>query len=754
MKAVFKKITSLLAAGLFAAGPLQAQEDLVQYVDPRIGTAEHGHVFMGANVPFGAVQLGPSNVTQGWDWCSGYHVSDTTIVGFAHTHLSGTGIGDLGDVLLMPLSGKIPSTDRGSIENPESGYLSPYSHANEVAAAGFYSVELDRYQVRAELTSTERVGAHRYTFHNAKEEAHVLVNLKDGIGWDKATETSIVVVDEFRVEGYRHSKGWSEDQRLFFAIEFSEPVRKIAFFDDTKPVKGKTAIGGDKAKAVFSFGKKHAGVIEAKVAISPVSSPKAWENMKAEAPGFDFDGLKAKAAQKWGEALEKVKIDSKDESVKRTFYTAMFRTMTAPSLFNDHDGAYRGSDKKVYPNPGFDNLTTFSLWDTYRAAHPLYTITQPERVNDMVNSLLTIEAQQDQLPVWHLMGSETNTMVGFHSIPVIVDAYLKGFDGFDAEEAYAAIRKFKDYDQRGLNFVRNQEYIPADKEEEAVAKALEYAIDDYAIAMMAKKLGKMEDYDLFMKRAGYYRHYFDRDIQFMRGKLADGSWRTPYDPIKSTHREDDFCEGNGWQYTWLVPHDVEGLVDLFGSDIAFANKLDSLFIIEGDMGEGGSPDITGLIGQYAQGNEPGHHTIYLYNYVGQPWKTAEMARRISSEMFNDQVNGMPGNEDVGQMSAWYVFNALGFYPVNPVAGDYVLGSPTVDQAEIQVPGNKTFKVIAKNNSEKNIYIQSVKLEGKDYPYSFIRHEDIMKGGTLELQMGDTPSIHWGISPEYRPQSLK
>ena len=715
-----------------------AEKETIDYVDPYIGSGGHGHVFVGANVPFGAVQLGPNNETQGWDWCSGYHYSDSILIGFAHTHLSGTGIGDLGDVLFMPVAGSY--THAADPENPYD-WKSAYTHAKEVVEPGYYSIYIDRHQVDVELTTSERVGFHKYNFEEG-DNSKVIIDLRYGTGWDQLTSGLIEQVDETRIRGFRFSRGWANDQRVFFSTEFSKEIKsfEILHSSDERGV----------ATAIIEF--EGAGELLAKTAISPVSVDGAANNLASEINHWDFEAVKAKAQQQWNQELGKINIETENETDKKIFYTALYHTMIAPSLFNDVNGDYRGADREVHQNPGFETYTTFSLWDTYRAAHPLFTLVQPERVNDFVNSMLAIYQEQGKLPVWHLMGNETNTMVGYHAVPVIVDAYLKGFDGFDAELAFEAVKAFAMRDERGLDFIKDIEYIPADSQVESVARAMEYAIDDWCIAAMAKAMGKTEDFELFAKRAKYYQHYFDESREFMRGKMSDGSWRSPFNPFFSQHREDDYCEGNAWQYTWLVPHDVEGLVELFGSEEAFITKLDSLFSIESIKVEGASADISGLIGQYAHGNEPSHHITYMYAYVGQQWKTAEKVREICTTLYSDQPDGLSGNEDCGQMSAWYILSSMGFYPVNPANGYYVFGSPLFDHAEISLPEGKTFTIETENNSAENIYIQSVELNGEAYERSYISHEAIVNGGSLKFVMGSEPNRNFGTAPSARPSS--
>lgn len=720
-----------------------------RYVDPYIGTGFHGHVFLGANVPFGGVQLGPVNITQGWDWCSGYHFSDSTIMGFSHTHLSGTGIGDLGDILLMPIVGNV-KLGRGVAGDLQSGHYSLFSHADETALPGYYSVFLKRYGVQAELTATERVGFHQYTFP-AGDRSQILLDLEYGIGWDRPVDTYIEQVNDTTVTGYRFSSGWANDQRIFFTAVFSKPIRSFQVYDSTSQKEGIT-LRSKRAKALAFFTTEADEKVKVKVGISPVSIENAGKNIRAEIPHWDFEAIRTAADRAWEGEFQKVQIKAADSTVMRSFYTALYHTLFAPSIFNDHNGDYRGTDKKVYPAAPFNNHTTFSLWDTYRAAHPLFTITQPERVNDMINSMLAIYQQQGKLPVWHLVGNETNTMPGYSGVQVVADAYLKGFRGFDTTVAWEAVKATAMGEERGLKWVKTLGYIPADSMVESVAMGMEYAIADGAIAQMAKRMGKKADADYFSKRALNYQRYSDPAVGFVRGKLSDEKWRTPFSPFVSRHMKDDFSEGNAWQYTWLVPHHVEGLIALLGGEQKFLQKLDSLFTIEGDMGKEASSDITGLIGQYAHGNEPSHHVTYLYPFAGQPWKTADKVRYILDSLYADRPDGLSGNEDVGQMSAWYIFSALGFYPVNPANGLYVFGSPIVDEATIQLGKGKTFSIEVKNNSAQNRYIQKLTLNGKPYPKSYLLHKDIVNGGSLVIEMGSTPSSTWGVHPADRPYS--
>lgn len=721
------------------------QQNLTQYVDPYIGTGDHGHVFLGANVPFGLVQLGPTNITEGWDWVSGYHITDSTIWGFTHMHLSGTGIGDLLDIAFMPVIGDV-TLGKGVITDSNSGMYSLFSHDRETTKAGYYAVHLDRYNVDVELTATKRVGFHKYIFPES-DNAKVVIDLKSHLNWDEPTETYLVYENDTTISGYRYSKGWANDQRVFFTAHFSKPMKKFLLSENEDPKEAKEGTEL-KAKGVYGqalFDTKDKEEIYIKVALSPVSIENAKLNMQAELSGWDFQQTIANADKAWNDELNKIQIKVNDDKVKRTFYTALFHTMTAPSEFHDVNGDYYGADQQMHKAGNFKNYATFSLWDTYRAAHPLMTIIHPEKMSDMINTMLTIYQQQGKLPVWHLVGCETDCMVGNPGISVVADAILKGYGGFDKELAYEAMKTSAMLDERGLKYFKEYGYIPYDKEPEGLSKCMEYAIADWALAQVAKEMGKTEDYEYFMKRSKAYTYYFDKETRFVRGLSSDGKFRSNFNPFESVHRDNDYTEGNAWQYTWLVPHDIQGLMDLFGSKEAFVTKLDSLFVVEGSLGEHASPDISGLIGQYAHGNEPSHHVVYMYPYIGQPWKTADKVREVLSELYHDQPAGLSGNEDVGQMSAWYILSSLGFYQVEPAGGKYIFGSPIVDEAIIKVKDGKTFKVTAKNNSAENKYIQSVTLNGKAYDKYYIDFKDIEAGGTLEFTMGNTPSETWGTT---------
>lgn len=724
------------------SGEKNKVDETIDFVDPFIGSAGHGHVFVGANVPFGAVQLGPNNPTRGWDWCSGYHYSDSVLIGFAHTQLSGTGVGDLGDLLFMPVN----DAYKPIVNDDETYYWqATYTHDNEIVKPGYYAIEIEKYNIDVELTATERVGFHRYNY-KGEGNSKLLIDLEYGTGWDELVKGEVKQVSKNSIEGKRFSTGWAKDQRLFYYTQFSKDINNIEIVRENDELGTYTVI--------IEFDGN--GELMVKTAISPVSIENAKKNLVAEINEeiglWNFDAVVQMAKTKWDTELGKINIETKNEANKITFYTALYHTMFFPSIYNDHNKEFLGADKKVYKNQDFNNYTTFSLWDTYRAANPLFTLTQTERVPDFINSMLTLYKQEGKLPEWHLQGHDNRVMIGYNAVPIIVDAYFKGIRGFDVDLAYKAIVETAMRDDRGVQYLKEMEFIPFDKEHESVAKAMEYAIYDWGIAQMANDLGHENDYNYFLKRSQYYKNYFDNKDRFFKGKLSNGSWRTGFDPIASSHRADEFCEGNAWQYLWLVPQDVEGLIELLGGKESFVAKLDSLFSIDEDLGESASADISGLIGMYAHGNEPGHHITYLYSYAGQQWKTAEKVRQIMNEMYTDKPDGLCGNEDCGQMSAWYVWSVLGFYPVNPTNGAYVFGSPLVDEAEIKLTNNKSFTVVAHNNSAENIYIQSVKLNGDNYSKSFITHKEILKGGKLEFFMGSFPNKEFGTGNGNLPES--
>lgn len=675
---------------------------------------------MGANVPFGLVQLGPTEPTRGWDWCSGYYYDDDELIGFGHMHLSGTGIGCLGDVAFLPVKDFKQTSTR-------------FKHEAEKVHPGYYSVQLTDPNVLVELTATERCGFHRYTFKNGAK-AQLALDLSQCIGWDKLNDCLLTQESATRLTGFRRSNGWAADRRIYFSIDFSQPVT-VHRLDSMERVVVSVA---DNTKPLL-----------VKVALSPVSIDKAKLNMQAEMAGWDFDATVKAADNAWNRELARIEIQTNDRTKKRIFYTAMYHLMTSCSKFNDVDREYRGADGKVH-KADFTNYTTLSLWDTYRAAHPLMTVAFPEMQRDFAQTFLNIYKQQGRLPVWHLMGSETDCMVGNPGAIVLADLTMKGFVE-DKELALEALKATQMKDIRSLGLLKKHGYIPwnLDPENETVAKALEYCAADDGVAKVAKLLGKKDDYEYFFNRSRSYKKYYDPETRFLRAVDTDGKFRLPFNPFFAEHRTNDYTEGNAWQYTFLVPHDVKGLIKLFGSDKAFMSKLDSLFFVEGWAGDNASPDMSGMTGQYAHGNEPSHHVIYMYNYAGRPDKAAPLLRKMLNEMYLDQPDGLSGNEDVGQMSAWYILSSVGLYQVDPVGGRFVIGSPLFDKATVNVGGGKTFTVVAKNNSDKNIYVQSARLNGKTLKNSYVDFNDIRHGGTLELVMGPKPS-KWATTTACRP----
>ncbi|MCU0458164.1 MAG: GH92 family glycosyl hydrolase [Bacteroidales bacterium] len=706
-------------------------DDITSLVDPFIGTAAHGHVFPGATTPFGMVQLSPDNGTSGWDWCSGYNYSDTVIAGFSHTHLSGTGIGDLCDIIFLP-----SMHDFSLVLTDSSASLAKinrvgFSHEAELARPGYYSVALGS-GVDVELTATPRCGLQRYTAV-MEGTMHVLVDLGFAINWDKPVDCSLSW-DGSVLSGRRISAGWAEKQYLFFSSRFSAAPASVTMIN-AGTVTGRSDAEGTNIACILAFEVKKGDELIIKTGISAVDEAGAAGNLAAEVPGWDFSAAVAEAQLDWQQRLSVIRAESSDTSLLKVFYTALYHTMIAPNLYNDSDGRYRGTDREIHTAEGFTNYTVFSLWDTYRAAHPLFTITVPGMVPDFINTMLVIKDQQGKLPVWSLAGNETNCMIGYHSVPVIADAMHKKFPGFDYEKALDAALHSASLDFRGLDHYRKFGYIPSELENESVAKTMEYAIDDWCIAQMASDLGRTETAEEFLRRSQYYRNLFDTSILFVRGRMSDGTWRPDFDPLYSHHTRSDFTEGNGWQYTWLAPHDVDGLISLFGSREVFLHRLDSLFRVPEEVkGENASPDISGLIGQYAHGNEPSHHIAYLFTMAGAPEKTESVVRRIMSEMYTHHTDGICGNEDCGQMSAWYVFSAMGFYPVNPADGRFILGSPVHDRITVNLPEGKTFTVVAEGNSPGKVNVSASFLNGQKLDRNYITYEEIMAGGELRFVM--------------------
>jgi len=713
------------------------------FVDPFIGTGGHGHTYPGATVPFGMVQLSPDNGTEGWDWCSGYNYGDSNIAGFSHTHLSGTGCGDWCDISVMPNTDAIPDT--------AAHFKVKFSHKNEVAGLGFYSVTLSN-GIKISLTATERCGLHQYYFPKGSKPV-VLFNMGFMINYDSTTESAIVSLNDSTVVGYRYSTGWANVQRVYFAARTSVPFTKlhtynVARFKDGKGGKGKVENG----ELIFTDldGKP----ILMKVALSSVSTDKALLALK-EIDGWDFNKVQKNAAQKWEHEMAKIQVKTTDERLKRIFYSGLYHTCMAPVIYSDADGQYRNAKGKILKMKKGQRYTVFSLWDTFRGLNPLFTLTQPERNTDILNSMLAFSDENGLLPVWDLSTFETGCMSGYHAVPVLADALLKNTDGLDAERVYAAMKKSAFQHIRGTQDYIKYGYLPQDSGSYSVTITLEYAYDDWCIAQVAKKLGKTDDYNLFMKRAQAYKLLFDQSTGFIRGKNADGSWHVPFDPyMTSTEGTSMYEEGNAWQYTFFVPHDVRGLAMEYGSYDKFSRKLDSLFTVTSQVkGESAPPDVSGLIGQYAHGNEPSHHIAYMYDFIGQAWKTQEKIRFIVDSMYHDQPDGYAGNEDCGQMSAWAIWSMIGMYPANPANGEYVFGSPMFDEVTIKLPGNKKIVIKARNNAKDHPYIQSITRNGAPYSKTYITHEDLLKGGVLEFVMGDKPNKSYGAKPGDWPSSV-
>lgn len=714
------KAAILLAFFVSASSVLCAQKNFVQYVDPFIGTGGHGHTYPGATLPHGMVQLSPDTRLDGWDGCGGYHYSDNFIYGFTHTHLSGTGVSDYGDILLMPGTGA-PSPDNKI-------YGSVFSHANEKASAGFYSVKLEDDSILAELTATTRVGFHRYTF-NGSDSNYILVDLKHR---DEVIESSLKIINLHTIAGLRRSKAWANNQYVYFVIEFSKPFSEAGFWNnDSLSAEGTKSINDSKnIKAFFKFDESK---VMAKVSLSAVSIEGAERNMAKELPGWEFEETKAAAEKTWNEELAKIDVKSDDVKQLRTFYTALYHTAIVPNINQDVDGQYRGRDNQIHSATDFTNYSVFSLWDTYRGAHPLYTIIDKKRTLDYIKTFLTQYQQGGRLPVWELSGCETGCMIGYHSVPVIVDAYMKGINRFDAALAMEAMKKSATWNHLGLPALMDHGFLEVDDEHENVSKTLEYAYDDWCIAQFAKKLGNETDYNNYIKRAQAYKNMLDLQTGFMRPR-KNGNWLSPFDPREVNN---NFTEANSWQYSFYTPQDINGYIDMIGGRKKMEQKLDQLFAENSKTTGREQSDITGLIGQYAHGNEPSHHIAYLYNFTGAANKTQAMIHRIVKDMYHDTPDGLEGNEDCGQMSAWYVLSALGFYPVTPGTTDYAIGTPLFTSATINLENGKTFIIDADGISDRNYYIRTASLNDSVYNRSYLSHFDIEKGGRLKFTMVDT-----------------
>jgi predicted alpha-1,2-mannosidase len=719
----------------------QQDNFFTNHVNPFIGTGGHGHTYPGATVPFGMLQVSPDNGISSWDWCSGYHYSDSIVAGFSHLHLSGTGIGDLADILFMPTNKKLDLTTK-TTSRDQLPYKSKYSHVNEKATPGSYQVFLEDPKINVELTSSKRTAFHKYTFAKNDKQS-VVIDLGFAINWDKALKTSITVEDQFTISGYRYSMGWAKNQKVFFVAKFSKPITESVLLANKQIITGKSAEGENTAAQLF-FDANNNQELFVKVSLSSVSVANAKDNLDGE--GSNFEKTKTNAANIWNAALNKIEVETPVDSLKTIFYTAMFHTQVAPVAYSDKNGQFRREDDQIVTAKDYTAYSTLSLWDTFRAENPLLTLLAPKQTSDIVNSMLAYYDTKKILPVWTLYANETNTMTGYHSIPVIVDAYQKGIKGFDAEKAYQAMKATMMQDERGLNFYKKYGYIPYNLLDESVTITLEYAYDDWCVAQMAKALGKTEDYQFFLNRSKAYQFLFDSKTGFMRGKSEDGkSWNEPFDPKHSNHREHtDYTEGNAWQHSWFVPHNVDDFIALHGSNEVFTKRLEQLFTESSEItGSNVSADISGLIGQYAHGNEPSHHIAYMFNHANQPWRTQYWVRHILDTQYNTTPNGLSGNEDCGQMSAWYVFSSMGLYPMNPASGEYEIGSPIFEKAKINLEGGKSFVIEAQNVSDKNFYIQSATLNGVPFNKTVITHQQILQGGILHFVMGAEPNKNWG-----------
>lgn len=709
------------------------------YVDPFIGTAYTGHTYPGATTPFGMVQVGPDNGIKGWEFCSGYHHDSKTIMGFSHTHLSGTGAADMGDIMLMPVIGNVPFSP-GEEENPSTGYRSYFSHDSEQASPGYYRVKLEDYHILAEMTATARVGFHRYTYP-ASVKSGIMIDLGHGIG-DRTTESYIKVLDPQTLVGMRRSSGFIYDHCYYFCARFSKPLEQLVSYEDSV-VSDKQQVTGKITRMLVQFSTEDQEVVKVKVGLSTASEKAAINNLDTEVPGWDFDAVHRQAENLWNRYLKRIEIKPMDEGERISFYTSLYHALLMPNLVTDVDGSYSGWDHRLHKSTEGDLYTNFSLWDTYRAEHPFLALMYPEENSRFVRSLLERHRQTGLLVTNEYGMCETWCMIGNHAIPVIVDAYLKGDETFDPEFAYEAIKHAQTFEHNKADWSTYDKlgYFPYDvSSEESVSRTMESGYDDYCVAQMAKEMGKDEDYQFFMNRSKFYKNLFDPEYQLARPKDSEGNWKAPFDPYALLNKtgKRDYTEGNAWQWTWHVQQDVPGLINLFGTKESFVEKLDSLFFVDVDSlpGHVEIPDVTGLIGSYAHGNEPSHHIAYLYTYAGRPDKTAEIVRKVFDQFYLPKRDGLCGNDDCGQMSAWYMFSAFGFYPVDPVSGEYIFGAPQLHEATLHLPNGKTFTIKANNLSSGNKYVKAIRLNGKPTDYFSIKYNDIENGGTLEFDMTD------------------
>lgn len=735
---IFLLLSSFLVVFIFCScsnkesiSTAQKDKPLITYVNPFIGTGGHGHTYPGATMPFGMMQLSPDTRLDGWDGCSGYHYSDEYIYGFSHTHLSGTGVSDYGDILLMPTNEIVFNNGADG----KKGYRAHFSHDNEIAEPGYYSVHLDSTNINVELTVSKRSGIHRYTFPKDSKQIIIL----DLVHRDEVIDSKANIYSNTEIGGHRHSKAWATNQYLFYNIQFSKPFKKRTFMGDIN--------NGKKVKVAFEFDASEGNTLEVKIGISAVDEEGARKNRRKEIENKIFEEIKTEAQNTWETQLEKIVIESNNSDYKINFYSALYHTMIAPNLYQDVDGRYRGMDLKVHQTKDYNYYTVFSLWDTFRAAHPLYTIIEQDRTNDFINTFLTKYDEGGIMPIWDLSGCYTGCMIGYHAVPVIADAYLKGIKDYDVNKAFKAITHSATRDKLGLESYKVFGFIPVETESESVSKTLEYAYDDWTIAQMAKALGKIDAYKTYTERAQYYKNIYDPESQFMRGRFRN-TWFAPFDPYEVNF---NYTEANSWQYSFFVPQDISGFINLLGGKDKLEAHLDRLFTAEVETSGRNQADITGLIGQYAHGNEPSHHMAYLYNFVNKPHKTQEKVYQILTQLYKNTPDGISGNEDCGQMSAWYVFSSMGFYPVTPASNTYIIGNPLFNKTTINLENGNQFTVVAHNISDENMYIESVSLNGKLLDRTYLKHDEIMNGGILKFHMTDHPSV-WGSKAGQEPKT--
>ncbi|TAL69875.1 MAG: glycoside hydrolase family 92 protein [Bacteroidetes bacterium] len=736
MKRTVYILSILIFSILLSNNKIEEVINLISYVDPFIGTGGHGHTYPGVSMPFGFVQLSPDTRLSGWNAASGYHYNDSIIYGFSHTHLSGTGLSDYCDILMMPTT--------GNLEFENKNYSSHFKKLNEYAEPGYYSVLLDKYNIRVELTATLRTGMHKYTFPQ-NSNANILLDL---VHRDTVIDSQIEVLNDSIVVGYRRSKGWAKDQKLYYVIIFSKPFIKYTLAKNDKVNINANFLNGKNIKAIFTFNTNKDSVIYVRVGLSGVDIDGAMKNLKSESQNKSFDEIRQKAGDEWEKNLEKIIVEGGTEEQKTNFYTALYHSMLAPNIYSDIDGRYRGRDNKIHQAENFDYYTVFSLWDTYRAEHPLLTLIDQKRTNDFVNTFLRQYSEGGLLPVWELSSNETNTMIGYHSVPVIVDAYMKGIRNYDVKLAFDAMRHSADDGHLGHETYIKNHYINCNEDEESVSKTLEYSYDDWCIALMAKSLNDEIEYKRFIKRAQSYKYLFDYKTGFLRPRY-ESRWYVPFTPSEVSKH---FTEANCWQYNFHVLQDIQTYITMMGGKQEFELKLNEFFNSKEKITGNKPSDITGFIGQYAQANEPDHHVAYLYDYNGKPWMTQKYVRKILAEFYSKNPEGLIGNDDCGQMSAWYVFSAMGFYPVCPGNNEYAIGTPLFPKVTINLENGKKFIIRAKDVSSSNIYIQSAKLNGENYTKCYIRHEDIISGGIIEFVMGSEPNKKWGSGINDIPHS--